>query len=117
LNKTREYLKNTDLLREIVECKKKGELSDKAVDMFRLIAIQSNRKLTYANEQDREDCIASAIEDMIRYWDGFDPLKGVNPFAYFTQMAKNGFAKGWNKLHPEGVRTVSLSFIDDWNMI
>ena len=30
-----------------------------------------------------------------------NPDKSENAFAYFTEVAKRGFAKGWNKLHPK----------------
>ena len=31
----------------------------------------------------------------------FNLLFNNNAFAYFTEIAKRGFAKGWNKLHPK----------------
>jgi len=103
------YVKNPDLLREVILCKQKGELTPLAVQMFIKIATESNKKLKYRDPQDREDCISSAIEDMLKYWQRFDPAKSENAFAYFSQMAKHGFAKAWRKLHNAEITTVSLS--------
>ena len=38
--------------------------------------------------------------DLLKYWRGFNP-KYKNAFAYFTEIAKRGFAKGWNKIYPK----------------
>jgi hypothetical protein len=38
--------------------------------------------------------------DLLKYWRGFNP-KYKNAFAYFTEIAKKGYAKGWNKLYPK----------------
>jgi len=92
------YVKNADLLAELKKCKETGELSTEAVLMFQQIATKMSSKLKYNNEMDREDCIAFAVLDCIRYWKNFDPDVSTNPFAYFTSMCKNGFAKGWRAL-------------------
>jgi hypothetical protein len=48
--------------------------------------------------------------DVIRYWKSFNPEKSKYPFAYYTQILKHGFAKGWKKLHPiSSVEKISLS--------
>lgn len=104
------YLKNDDLVREIIESKKRNELTPKAVIMFMKIAEESNKKLNYKDPLDREDCISGAIEDLYKYWRRFDPEKSNNAFAYFTQIAKNGFAKVWKKIHhPDAGQMLSLS--------
>lgn len=104
------YVKNSDLLKEVVSSKENGKLSDRLVQMFILIATESNKKLKYKDPMDREDCISAALEDLIRYWDRFDPAKSTNAFAFFSQIAKHGFAKGWKKLHnPEMGQMLSIS--------
>lgn len=104
------YVKNSDLLKEIIVSKEKGSLTPKALDMLMRIANESNKRLRYKNPLDKEDCISGAIEDLLRYWDRFDPAKSNNPFAFYSQMAKHGFGKVWKKLHPEGFdNTLSLS--------
>jgi len=92
----RNYLNNRDLLEQIIISKEQG------------------RKLTYRNPEDRQDCIAYAYMDLYRYWRNFNPEKSTNAFAYFTEIAKRGFAKGWNKLHPKKYHgTVSINGSSD----
>lgn len=93
------YLKPKDFFNEIVLSKKNGKLTAKAVDMLILLANESSKKLKYKDPMDREDCIGYAIEDLLRYWDRYNPDISTNAFAFFTQVAKHGMAKGWNKIH------------------
>jgi hypothetical protein len=117
------YVKNADLIREVVESKKNGKLTASAVEMFIKIATESSKKLKYKDPMDREDCIASAIEDLLKYWKNFDPQrmydigKVPNAFAYFSQIAKNGMAKGWKKLHhPDAGQMLSISHDGVYNI-
>ena len=93
------YLNNRDLYDEIVKSKEQDKLTPKAEKMLVLLAERAIRKLTYVNEDDRQDCLQFALLDLLKYWKNFNP-KYTNAFAYFTEIAKRGYAKGWNKLHP-----------------
>ena len=95
------YVKNKDLVREIVISKSQDELTTEAVRMLTLIAYGASNRLSDKREEDSEDCIAGGIEDLMKYWRGFNPDKGGNAFAYYTQMAKHGFAKAFKRLYPE----------------
>lgn len=111
------YIKNADLVKEVVLSKSLGALTPRAIEMFIKLATESNKKLKYKNPMDREDCVSSAIEDLLRYWKGFDPAKSNNAFAYFSQMAKNGFAKGYKKLHhPDAGPMISISHDGIYNI-
>jgi len=104
------YVKNKDLLSEILISKEQGKLTDTAVSMFILIATESNKNLHYEYPMDKEDCISAALEDLIKYWDRFNPEKSTNAFAFYSQIAKHGFAKGWKRLHhPDKGPTLSIS--------
>lgn len=92
------HVKNSDLRNEILKCKENDILSDDAIKMFQLMAKKFSTKLNYVYSEDREDCISFAVLDCYQYWRGYDPEKSQNAFAYFTQVIKNGFAKGWRKL-------------------
>lgn len=112
------YVKNSDLMIAIVESKTRGKLTPEAISMFYLMIQGISKKMAYKDPEDKEDCMAFAMEDLCKYWNRFNPEKSNNPFAYFTQIAKNGFAKGWKKLHPpKSPKTISFSFItgDDNN--
>lgn len=45
----------------------------------------------------REEMIADAIENCIMYAHDFDPNRGTNPFAYFSQTVWNAFIRRINK--------------------
>lgn len=120
------YINNKDFTNEIIRCKhgllneetgyqhKAGELSPKAIDYFILLANRAIQKLKFQNPLDREDCIQSALLDLLRYWKNFNEEKSNNAFAYFTQIAKNGYAKEYKKIYKhigkgEKIVTISLS--------
>jgi DNA-directed RNA polymerase specialized sigma subunit len=74
---------------------------------------------SYKKSEDREDCIASGLEDLIKYWDRYNPEKSDNAFAFITQVAYNGIKKGWKKIYSaKSIKTISFSSItqeDDYN--
>ena len=97
--KNKNYLNNKDLFNEIVKSKELDKLTPTAEKMFILLAERTINKLTYVSEDDRNDCLQFALLDLLKYWRNFNP-KYPNAFAYFTEIAKRGYAKGWNKIHP-----------------
>lgn len=103
------HVKNKDLREEIIICKENDELSAEALDMFILMAQKFANKLTYIYPEDREDCIQFAIMDCYLYWRGYDPEKSQNAFAYYTQIIKNGFAKGWRRLYGNMPKSSKIS--------
>ena len=106
------YVKNKDLLAEFKSSKEKGSLNPEIVGMFYLIIDGISKKMSYKDPADKEDCMAFAMEDLCKYWDRFNPEKSDNAFSYFTQIAKNGFAKGWKKIHPpKNPKTIPFSYI------
>tara|TARA_R110000772_G_scaffold65007_2_gene145148 strand:- start:1195 stop:1569 length:375 start_codon:yes stop_codon:yes gene_type:complete len=97
--KKKNYLNNKDLYAEIVLSKELGKLTPTAEKMLVLLAERSIRKMKYVYDEDRKDCLQFALLDLLKYWKNFNP-KYTNAFAYFTEIAKRGYAKGWNKIHP-----------------
>lgn len=95
---TREYVKNKDLLAEIIKSKEQDELTPEAVRMLSLIAENVIKKMVYQNPDDRDDCLQGALLDVLMYWRSFDPTKSSNPFAYYTSLITNGIGKTWRKL-------------------
>jgi DNA-directed RNA polymerase specialized sigma subunit len=103
----KEYVKNSELLAAVIESKSKGQLTP---DTIMINGI--SKKMSYKDPEDKEDCMAFAMEDLCKYWNRFNPEKSNNPFSYYTQIAKNGFAKGWKKIHPpKNPKTIPFSYI------
>lgn len=108
----KEYVKNSELLAAVIESKSKGHLTPDTIEMFMLMISGISKKMSYKDPEDKEDCMAFAMEDLCKYWNRFNPEKSNNPFAYYTQIAKNGFAKGWKKIHPpKNPKTIPFSYI------
>ena len=105
-----EYVKNKDLKRAILESKENGKLTAETVKMFTLIVNGLSKTKSYMDIEDKEDCIAFVMEDLIKYRDRFDPAKSDNPFAFISQIAKNGMQKGWKKIHStRSIKTIPFS--------
>jgi len=102
------YIKNKELREEIIVCLEADELTPKAIDMFYLLVTHFGWNLKYKNPEDRKDCESQAMMDLYMYWRNYNP-KYPNAFAYFTQLTKNGFAKGWRTIHPHKEIHISLS--------
>lgn len=94
------YLNNRDLYDQLVISKDQDALTKEAEKMLILLAERTINKMRYVNEDDRMDCLQFAVLDLLKYWRNFNP-KYTNAFAYFTEIAKRGYAKGWNKIHPQ----------------
>lgn len=112
------HVKNKDLREEIIKSKLQDELTPTAVNMFILMADKFSNKLTYVYSEDKQDCVSFAVMDCIQYWRGYDPDKSQNAFAYYTQIIKNGFAKGWRKLYGNMPKSskISISQHDIYNL-
>ncbi len=93
------YVNNKELLREIIESKRRDELTPRAVDLIIRMSHEMSKVLKYKHPEDREDCIASGIADVVKFWRNFNPEKSENVFAYYSQVIKNGMAKTWNVIH------------------
>jgi hypothetical protein len=97
----KQYLNNASLLEQIKLSKRQGELTKEAEKMLVLLATEAIKKLPYVHAADRDDCLQFAILDLLKYWKGFNADKYTNAFAYYTEICKKGYAKGWNKLYPK----------------
>ena len=109
----REYLNNKELHNAIIASQEKGELTREAQNMLMLLAQEASKRLKYSREEDRDDCVQQARLDLLKYWSGYKP-QYKNAFAYYTEIAKKGFAKGWNKLYPKKYAgTISINGSSD----
>lgn len=111
--KTKNYLNNKDLHDAMSESKTLDKLTPTAEKMLILLAERAINRMSYVNKDDRDDCLQFAMLDLLKYWRGFNPVY-PNAFAYFTEIAKRGYAKGWNKIHPQKYKgTISMSRTSD----
>jgi DNA-directed RNA polymerase specialized sigma subunit len=107
--KTKNYLNNKDLHNAMSESKNLDKLTPTAEKMLILLAERAINRMSYVNSDDRDDCLQFAMLDLLKYWRSFNP-EYPNAFAYFTEIAKRGYAKGWNKIHPQKYKgTISMS--------
>jgi len=107
------YVNEKELLEEIKLSKIQDKLTPKAIELLRRMVKETNRTMRYKNYMDKQDCMARAELDVLLYWRSFNSdHPKANVFSYFTQMIKNGFAKGLNELYPEireKITVVSIS--------
>ncbi len=105
------YVNNKELLREIIASKQQDELTPRAVELIIKMAEELSTVLKYKYPEDREDCIASGLADVMRHWRSFNPEKSDKAFSYYTQVLKNGMAKTWNLIHEQ--KTTDIISLDD----
>ena len=61
-----DYVKNSDLMRAILESKEKGSLTPETVSMFYLMVQGISKKMAYKDPDDKDDCMAFAMEDLCK---------------------------------------------------
>ena len=106
----KEYVSNPFLFKEIMKSKEQDKLTDAAIQMLMLMVDSIIAKKTFKTAEDKEDCKQTALLDCLQYWRGFDETKSTNPFAYFTSVITNGYAKGWNTLYPQNKKVKGAIF-------
>jgi len=98
------YVNNKDFLNAITEYRKKFfEAKEKDLpapkipeylgSCFLKIATHLSYKPNFVNYMFKDDMIADGVENCLTYIDRFDPEKGSNPFAYFTQIVYFAFLR------------------------
>ena len=61
------YVNNTDLMAAILMSKEKGQLTPETIKMFTLMIHGISKKMAYKDPEDREDCMAFAMEDLVKF--------------------------------------------------
>ncbi|AGR47681.1 sigma factor for late transcription [Sinorhizobium phage phiM7] len=98
------YINNQKFLEELIahranlakaraEGKQDPILPDYIGKCFLQIAEKYSRKPQFGLYPFREEMVYDALENCILYWESFDPEKGKNPFAYFTQVTHYAFLR------------------------
>lgn len=98
------YVDNKKFYQEILVYKQKvAEAKEKGLEEPRLpnyigeciwkIADKLSTKPCFMNYSYREEMIGDGIENCIMYFHDYDPERGMNPFAYFTQIIYYAFLR------------------------
>jgi DNA-directed RNA polymerase specialized sigma24 family protein len=90
------YLNNKELLKEIVIAKKGGAMTDKLAQMLQLLCARYGRDPKFGGYSYNDDMQSYAMLMLVKTWHCFDPEKGSNPFAFYTQCIKNSFKQYLN---------------------
>lgn len=107
MKKKNNYVDNKKFYECIVEYHKEVKLAEEvgkerpvipkyAGECILHIANRLAYKPCFSNYSYKEEMISDGILNAITYFMGFDPEKGQNPFAYFTQIIYNSFIRRIN---------------------
>lgn len=98
------YVNNKEFLQALIEYREKVKLAkengepsprvpDYIGDCFLKIATHLSYKPNFVNYMFKDDMICDGVENCVTYIDRFNPEKGSNPFAYFTQIIYYAFLR------------------------
>lgn len=90
------YLNNKDLLAQVIASKKQAKMTNELAKMLQLLTLRYGKKGNFANYTYNDDMQSYAMLMICKTWQGFDPAKSSNPFAWFTQCIKNSFIQYLN---------------------
>lgn len=85
------YVRNKDLLPEVVRCRETGIVSNELGRMMLLIVENYAKKSNWANYTYKDDMKGHAMVHLSNAALKFDPARSNNPFAYYTQVIKHAF--------------------------
>lgn len=91
-----DYLKNKDLLAEVISCKEQGKMSNRLAEMLTLLCDRYAMRGNFAGYTYNDDMRGFAMLMLVRTWDAFDPSKSPNAFAFYTQCIKHSFMQFLN---------------------
>jgi hypothetical protein len=102
--KKQHYVNNKQFYEAILEYKRQvKESEEKELDKPRIpnyigeciykIAVKLSTKPCFYGYSYKDEMISDGIENCILYFDDYDPVKGQNPFAYYTQIIYYAFLR------------------------
>ena len=103
-NKIKEYVNKEDFHRALVDFKEKEKehkeknlpppaINNYLGDCWMKIAEGLSHNYRFINYTYREEMIGDGIENCLRYFRNYDPVKYKNPFGYFTQIIYFAFVR------------------------
>ena len=85
------YVRNKNLLPEILKFKKSGIVSEELGKMIMAIAEGYSNRAWWNRYTWREDMVSEACLTCIKYLHNFDVEKSLNPFAYISTIVHNSY--------------------------
>ena len=75
------YVNNDALVTELKRAKAAQRPTTELAEMFQMIASRVSNKFVYDDKCDKEDCVAAAVEIMLKKYDKFDFELRTNAFS------------------------------------
>ena len=100
------YLKNEDLLNELILSKSKGDLTKNVIKYFNLMIDKIGTEFSYEFAEDRQDCRSEAMLNVLKYWRTFDINITTNAFSYTI---------GFNRITKKRKKNISISNFEELN--
>lgn len=85
------YLKNAELLAEVIKCKEAGKISNTLAKMLHMLTSRYATKPNFSGYTYIDDMVAEALADLCKNALKFKPERSSNPFAFYTQCIHNSF--------------------------
>lgn len=99
------YLNNADMLIEVKKSLQQGKMTDKLAHMMILLTNRYGTQPKFSGYSFLDDMKSYATYMICRTWNRFNPERGVNVFAFFTQCIKHSFYQYLNKeKHQRNIR-------------
>ena len=110
------YVNNAEFQQHLVHyfAHKDRASNEKIGKIFMTIAQRILHKPCFINytPDRKDDMISDATYFMVKYMNSYDPARG-NPFAFFSQIAFNGFRQNINKVKKRSAIFVPLTYLDN----
>ena len=87
------YLKNPELLLEVIDCKAKGVISNKLAAMLMILTKRYSSRPNFSGYTYIADMRSEALTDLCKNALKFNPAVSSNPFAFYTQCIHNSLFK------------------------
>ncbi len=118
IKKTTQKVDSIKFTYEIILCKGKGKLSNKANTMIEDLVTNAINKKIYKDPLNKQDSIQTSYLNILLNQTSFNPDKTDNAFAYFTEIHKRSTAefinfqnnkKGYKKNESKFIKTFSIN--------
>lgn len=86
------YIKDNELTYHIILSQGKGRPTKMLYEMSWLLCVNSNKKLYYTNESDKQDVISESFLQLIEQYKNFNYIKFNKSLPYMTEIAKRKMA-------------------------